>query len=124
MRQEPYRHSRHKDQIGWSKALTGDELNQLADYLCGRRPDAVTGELFDKDTIEGARLKTMVDLLLCTGLIVTGMAVLRLQDCPAVLGEDVIEVYRGKGNKSRTVPLAKAMREELDDYINRTRPKT
>lgn len=115
---------RHKDQIGWSKVLTDEERQQIADYLCGRRPAVNNGEYFDRESVNGRRTKMIFDLLLCTGLRESELAKLRVQDCPHILGKNVIEVYKGKGDKSRTVPICKEAADLLTDYIKTIRPKT
>jgi integrase/recombinase XerD len=69
-------------------------------------------------------VKFIYEFLLKTGLREGELAMLRLRDCPDYLGGDVIEVYRGKGNKDRTLPISKRMRDEINSYVREVRPKT
>ena len=101
-----------KDTITWSKVLTPQEQHQLMSYLKSK-----TG------TIAGERLFLICDLMLNTGLRITELAALRIQDTPAVLGKNFIEVI-GKGKKRRSIQIAPELAEKLERYIKTIRPKT
>jgi site-specific recombinase XerD len=66
----------------------------------------------------------MCELLFSTGLRETELAQLRVQDTPAVLRANVIEVYRGKNDKDRTIQVAAELTRKIETYIKRVRPKT
>lgn len=115
------REKRHKDTMRWSKVLTPDEMRMIADWLCGRKRDAITGEYLDRATPEGAHIDMIYNMLLCTGLRATELAGLKIKDCPCVLHSDAIEIYMGKGKKTRMVPVCDELKIKLNDYINRFR---
>jgi site-specific recombinase XerD len=76
------------------------------------------------ESVKGQRLLLICDLMLCTGLRASEVCGLRVKDTPMVLGTDVIEVYRGKGDKDRTIQLSPKMAGELTAYISRVRHET
>lgn len=98
--------------ITWSKVLTLQEQHQLMDYLRTR-----TG------TIAGKRLFLICDVMLNTGLRISELAALRVQDTPMVLGRNFIEVI-GKGRKHRSISIAQNLADKLELYIKKIRPKT
>ena len=104
---------KRKQVIGWSKVLTSKEQQMLMLYLMDQATD-----------IKGRRLCLVCDVLLNTGLRVTELCDLRVRDTPFGLGRNVIEVYRGKNDKDRTVPIGTRLAKEVKKYINSVRPKT
>ena len=115
---------RRKDQIGWSKVLTIAEQKNFWHYLRGEMRSTVTRQFSDVEAIGTRKLVLICDLFFCTGLRETELAQLRVQDTPFVLGQDVIEIYRGKGNKDRTIQLSHRLAAEVTGYIKTIRPKT
>ncbi|MHC4153722.1 MAG: tyrosine-type recombinase/integrase [Planctomycetota bacterium] len=115
---------RRKDQIGFSKVLLKEEQQAFWDYLRGRSPSAVTGRYIDSSSLRTKRITLICQLFLSTGLRETELAQLRVQDTPMVVGTNVIEVYRGKNNKDRTIPVARELAEDLEEYITEIRPRT
>jgi site-specific recombinase XerD len=105
---------RHVDQIGWDKVLTQKEQQQVRKYL----------DSLDETDPQNWQMKMIYELMIKTGLRVGELAALRLKDCPAYLGVNAIFVFRGKGNKDRTIPISKQLCEELRAYIDEVRPKT
>jgi len=119
-----YKTRRRKDRIGWSKVLTLDEQRQVVQYLLGKTPSALTGEVLEQETVEAKRLRMIYSLFVNTGLRETELAMLRVRDCPKYLGADEIEVYRGKGNKDRSVEILACTRDDLIDYLHNWRLRT
>ena len=115
---------RRRDQIGWSKVLTIGEQKNFWHYLRGEMRSADTKQFNDVEAIGTRKLILICDLFFCTGLRETELAQLRVQDTPFVLGQDVIEIYRGKGNKDRTIQISRRLAAELSEYIRMVRPKT
>jgi integrase/recombinase XerD len=105
---------RHVDQIGWDKVLTQQEQQQVRDYL----------DSMDETDPQNRQIKLIYELMIKTGLRMGELAMLRLRDCPAYLGVEAISVWRGKGNKDRTIPISSRLRKELQLYIDDIRPKT
>ena len=103
---------KRKDIIGWSKVLTKQEQQQLMSYLQRHT-----------NNLNGRRLYLICDVLLNTGLRASELCALRVKDTPYVLGRNVIEVYRGKGDKDRTVPISMRMSEQIKHYIKHLRLK-
>jgi len=62
---------------------------------------------------DAARAYAMYDLMLATGLRLSETVALNVGD---VLRHAALEI-RGKGDKARAVPLNKAIREHVEDYI-------
>ena len=104
---------KRKQIIGWSKVLTKDEQQMLMGYLSARTTDTKTNALY-----------VICDVLINTGLRVTELCNLRIKDTPYVLKRNVIEVYIGKNNKDRTIPISSRLARVLRRYIDETRPKT
>ena len=101
------------DVISWRKLLTPKEEQQFMVYL---RKQA--------NTLAGRRIYLMCDIMLNTGLRIQELMKLRVQDTPAILGQEVVEVYMGKGKKDRTIPISQRLAKEIDRYIRDVRPKT
>jgi integrase/recombinase XerD len=68
----------------------------------------------------GVRDRAMLELLYATGLRVTELIYLKMQQID--LEGDFLTV-KGKGSKMRAVPFGKWAREKLVSYINDTRPR-
>lgn len=121
---KPRTKSRRKDQIGWSKVLTAKEQQLFWTYLHGESPSKITGEPIDLESVATIRFQLISDLLFRTGLRETELAQLRVCDTPLVLGTNVIEVYRGKNNKDRTIQISQRLADSLGEYVKQFRPKT
>jgi len=119
----PHRGKRKRiDVIGWAKVLTESEQCQLMDYL---KKTALTGYLRSEAKFPQLKATLLIyDLMLRTGIRANELCKLRVQDTPQVLGLNAIEVYRGKGDKDRTIPVSKRMVKELAAYIKNIRGKT
>jgi len=113
-----------KTQIGYGKILTPSELGLLMGYLYGRRASALTGEPFDCQSPAARRMTLIVQILLNTGLRIGELARLRVRDTPVVIGENVIEVYRGKYDRDRTIPVSGQLAGAIGRYVRRDRPGT
>ena len=115
---------KRRDQIGWSKVLTPSEQKNFWHYLRGEIRSTVNKRFCDVESVGTRKLILICDLFFCTGLRETELAQLRVQDTPFVIGQDVVEIYRGKGNKDRTIPVSRRLAIELTEYIRKFRPKT
>jgi integrase/recombinase XerD len=104
--------------------LLDSEQQTFRDYLRGRKPSAATGRFIDTSSLRTKRIRLICELFLSTGLRETELARLRIQDTPMVLGTNVIEVYRGKNDKDRTIKVAPQLAEALEKYITQIRPRT
>lgn len=104
---------KRKHIIGWSKVLTKDEQQMLMGYLSARTTDSKTKVLY-----------LMCDILINTGLRVSELCNLRIKDTPYVLKRNVIEVYLGKNNKDRTIPISSRLTRAIIKYVNEARPGT
>ena len=107
------RKNKRKDIITWRKLLTRDEQGQLLLYIKSKT-----------STLKGRRSLLIVDLLLNTGLRASELCDLRVKDTPHILGRKVVEVFRGKGNKDRTIPISSRLAALVQDYINNDRSST
>ena len=96
-----------------SKLLSEVDTRKLLDHLQGQAK-----------TVMGRRKSLIIRLMLNTGLRVSELCNLRVKDTPAVSGVNAIEVYRGKGQQDRTIPIAEHLAVELTDYILVMRCKT
>ena len=115
---------RRQAQVGYSKVLSSYEQQEFMGYLLGKRPSAVTGEMFITNSTAGRRLLMMCEVLLYTGLRQAELMKLRLKDTPMIIGMPVIEVFCGKGNKDRTIPVADELVNKITGYIKEVRPDT
>jgi len=70
------------------------------------------------------RLWMMVWMLIQTGIRLQELIDLRVQDMPSALGLDFIEVYKGKGKKSRNIPVSAEFAAIIEYYIKYVRPHT
>jgi integrase len=122
---KPYiKTKRHKDRIGWGKVLTHNEQRQVVQYLLGKTKGAISGEYLEQNTLDTTRLFLIYMLLVNTGLRETELAKLRVRDCPEYIGVDEVEVYLGKGNKDRSVPISPQVAAKINDYLKNWRPQT
>jgi len=115
---------RRRDQIGWSKVLTPAEQKNFWAYLRGEMRSAVNKQFSDIESLGVKKLILICDLFFCTGMRAAELARLRVQDTPLVLGQDVIEIYRGKENKDRTIQVSRRLAAEIEEYIEKYRPET
>jgi integrase/recombinase XerD len=76
------------------------------------------------DSLNERRESLILWLLINTGIRVSELCGLRVKDTPAVLGSLVIEVHRGKGDKSRNIPISEKFAVDIEDYIRNIRPAT
>jgi len=93
----------------------GDELPSV---LSLDEVEAVL-EAPDPSTPEGHRDSVMLEVLYATGLRVSELVELHVKDIDLESG--VVRIV-GKGDKQRVVPLGEVAVEELEDYIQSTRP--
>lgn len=124
MRQPRTGKRRRKDVITRSKLLTITEQQMFLGYLCGKLCSDINGKFIDVDSVNAKRTLLMCEILLCTGIRETELVQLRLQDTPSVLGVNEIEVYRGKNDKDRTIPVSQRQADAIESYIKTIRPKT
>ncbi|MWF63223.1 site-specific tyrosine recombinase XerD [Staphylococcus haemolyticus] len=68
----------------------------------------------------GYRDRTILELLYATGMRVTELIQIEIDDVNLIMG--FVKVY-GKGNKERIIPLGDTVIEYLDTYINTVRPQ-
>ena len=73
-------------------------------------------ELPDEETFIGARDQAILELFYGTGIRLGELGTLTLDDIDFV--NDLIRV-KGKGSKERLVPLGKAAKNSLENYLNR-----
>jgi len=115
---------RRAEQITWDKALTDAEQKRIHDYLRGDVASARTQRFVKPESIHSRKFGLMIELLMHTGLRITELVSLRLQDTPAGLGVPAIKVYMGKFGKDRMVPVSRRLVREIEDYVRTIRPKT
>ncbi|MDN8760702.1 tyrosine-type recombinase/integrase, partial [Staphylococcus aureus] len=68
----------------------------------------------------GYRDRTILELLYATGMRVTELIQIEIDDVNLIMG--FVKVF-GKGNKERIIPLGDTVIEYLDTYINSVRPQ-
>ena len=88
-------------------ALNGDDVRSLLNQP-------------DPNQVLGARDQAMLELLYATGLRVSELVLIKLQQVD--FQGDYLTV-KGKGSKMRAVPFGKWAREKLVRYIQETRPR-
>jgi len=88
------------------KILSLDEVDKLL-----QQPDL--------STIKGIRDKAMIEVMYATGVRVSELTHLRIQDIRSDLGYITCS---GKGGKIRVVPLGKSALRALEDYLKKSRP--
>jgi len=77
-------------------------------------------EAIDTNTLLGFRDRVIFELFYTTGIRVTELINLRIEDVN--LEERILRIAKGKGNKPRLVPLCKIMVEYMKEYIEEVRP--
>jgi integrase/recombinase XerD len=75
----------------------------------------------DTTTLLGVRDRAMLELFYATGLRVSELAALRVDQIN--LHQGVLPVERGKGGKDRLVPVGEAAQAAVRDYLQRARPQ-
>jgi integrase/recombinase XerD len=73
----------------------------------------------DERTVTGSRDRAMIQLLYATGLRVSELTKLKVQD---VNLRDGYVMTMGKGRKERVVPIGRLAKEKLDAYLQSARP--
>jgi integrase/recombinase XerD len=91
----------------------------LPRYLSLNEVEALM-EAPDASTPEGLRDRAMIELLYATGLRVSELVTLRLQDVHSEAG---YLVCRGKGRKERVVPYGRSATKWLECYLKAGRPE-
>ncbi len=91
----------------------------LPDVLTVAEVDAML-ETFDMTTVKGCRDSAIVELLYSTGLRVSELVNLRINNL--FFGEGYIVVV-GKGDKQRMVPVGAVARDKIQLYMELRRPK-
>jgi integrase/recombinase XerC len=74
-------------------------------------------ETIDPGTPEGLRDRALIDTLYSTGLRVSELAAMTVDD----VGRDLVTVT-GKGRKTRSVPIGRPARESVRRYLGQGRP--
>lgn len=97
-------------EIGPGKIVNAEDQRRIMEYLRARA-----------NTIGGRRDLLIVDIMLNTGLRASELCRLRVCDTPVVIGRFVIEVYRGKGQKDRTIPISERLANEIARYVAEVR---
>jgi integrase/recombinase XerD len=91
----------------------------LPRYLSSSEVDALL-EAPDAGTPDGLRDRAMIELLYATGLRVSELVSLRLQDVHFEAG---YLICRGKGRKERVVPYGRSAMKWLERYLEAGRPE-
>ena len=92
----------------------------LPDVLSVEEVDAMLAT-FDLTTVKGCRDSAIVEVLYSTGLRVSELVTLRINDL--FFGEGYMRIV-GKGDKQRLVPVGSAARDKIQLYMELRRPKT
>ncbi|WP_145524354.1 tyrosine-type recombinase/integrase, partial [Virgibacillus sp. SK37] len=74
----------------------------------------------DMSKNNGYRDRAMLELLYATGMRVTELINLKVEDVNLIMG--FVRVF-GKGNKERIVPLGETIIDILETYIETVRPQ-
>lgn len=100
----------HSPQVGKSlpKALTRQQVDELLEQPLRR------------NTPEARRDKAMLELLYATGMRVTELVSLNLEDVHLGAGRAFVHCL-GKGSKQRTIPIHQLAAESLAEYLTTTR---
>ena len=91
----------------------------LPDVLSIAEVDAML-DTFDLTTVKGCRDSAIVEVLYSTGLRVSELVTLRINDL--FFGEGYMRII-GKGDKQRLVPVGSAARDKIQLYMELRRPK-
>ena len=111
-----------KDEIGQmptESIETPKAERLLPDVLTVAEIDAIIAT-FDMTTVKGYRDNAIVEMLYSTGLRVSELVSLRIDNL--FFGEGYIRVV-GKGDKQRLVPIGSAARDKIQLYMELRRPK-
>ena len=76
-------------------------------------------QVIDRETPQGLRDSAMVELLYSSGLRVSELTALTLQDLN--LKENLLRVVSGKGQKTRIIPFGSAANLALESYLTKSR---
>lgn len=87
--------------------LSIDEVDQLLN-------------VFDLSKVNDYRNRTMLELLYATGMRVSELIFVEIQDVNLIMG--FVKVF-GKGNKERIIPLGETVIEYLTHYLQEIRPQ-
>lgn len=93
--------------------------HSLPDFLSVEEVDRLLAQP-DKTTVPGLRDKAMIELLYSTGLRVSELCAVRVEDLQMDIG--CLRCV-GKGNKERLVPVGKQAVEAIGEYIRGSRPQ-
>ena len=74
----------------------------------------------DTSTLAGLRDRAILETFYATGVRVSELGKLTLQDIDTE--ERILRVVQGKGGKDRNLPLTKAAAEAIEDYLVKARP--
>lgn len=75
----------------------------------------------DTNTLTGFRDRVILEIFYATGMRLTELTHLKIEDCH--LQERQILIQHGKGGKQRIVPIGKEVTKILQEYITRVRPQ-
>jgi len=102
---------------GWhitaAQVLEPAEFEQLKHYIEA-----------NGDSLAGVRRRLICDVFLNSGLRLSELCHLRVQDTPLVLARPVLVIYEGKNRKDRDVAISGRLADNLNEYIRRHRPLT
>lgn len=107
------------DQLPTDGVETPRQERTLPDVLTVAEIDAIIST-FDMTTVKGCRDNAIVEVLYSTGLRVSELITLRIDNL--FFGEGYIRVI-GKGDKQRIVPVGSAARDKIQLYMELRRPK-
>ena len=107
------------DQLPTDSVDAPRQERTLPDVLTVAEIDAIIST-FDMTTVKGCRDNAIVEVLYSTGLRVSELITLRIDNL--FFGEGYIRVI-GKGDKQRIVPVGSAARDKIQLYMELRRPK-
>ena len=107
------------EQLPTDSVETPRQERTLPDVLTIAEVDAIIST-FDMTTVKGCRDNAIVEVLYSTGLRVSELITLRINDL--FFGEGYIRVV-GKGDKQRIVPVGSVARDKIQLYMELRRPK-
>ena len=107
------------DQLPTDSVETPRQERTLPDVLTVAEVDAIIST-FDMTTVKGCRDNAIVEVLYSTGLRVSELITLRINDL--FFGEGYIRVI-GKGDKQRIVPVGSVARDKIQLYMELRHPK-
>lgn len=107
------------EQLPTDRVETPRQERTLPDVLTVAEVDAIIST-FDMTTVKGCRDNAIVEVLYSTGLRVSELITLRINDL--FFGEGYIRVI-GKGDKQRIVPIGSVARDKIQLYMELRRPK-